>query len=261
MIRIFSNKKELRTYPITQDENGVYHKNLTYSSGVPQLALDFGNQKVGYPITMNVDVKVTFRASNAGNYIVVQYGSYKFMFVHVYKHAALGSTVKKGAPICYIAPTTYNGGYAVHLHTSARKDNKAYAIRKILYATEVDPCQIYKNKITSLTKQLAEQKKISARYETQYMAAVDKYNEYEKEMESRYAETLDAYTKCKADLALCSEKYRKDTDALKNDIKTLEEQLKRCKESKLTCEDFTAKELWSCLFDKLFNFSKPEAES
>ena len=260
MIRIFSNGKELRTYPITQDESGVYHKNLKYADGTPQLALDFGNQKVGYSITMNVDVKVTYRSSAAGNYIVVQYGSYKFMFVHVYKHAALGSTVKKGAPICYVAPTAYNGGYAVHLHTSARKDGKSYPIRKILFASEVDPCQAYKDKAASLTKQLVNEKKISARYKVQYDAAVDKYNDYEKEMEERYAGTLEAYTKCKNDLALCQDKYGKDTAKLKAQIVVLEGQLKRCKESKLECKDLTIKELWDCLLEKLLKFTNRSSE-
>jgi hypothetical protein len=130
---IYSNWQPLSSYPISQDETGPSHINLKYASGVRQLALDFGNQGVVYPITLDVDCKVTYSSKYQGNYIVVQVGEYKLMFVHVNEHAAVGSTVKAGGVICRIAPTSENGGYAVHLHCSARKNDGEYPIRSIIY--------------------------------------------------------------------------------------------------------------------------------
>jgi hypothetical protein len=138
-LKIYVNGKELSNYPITQDENGSSHKWLTYADGTLQYALDHGDMKVDYAVTLNDDCKLTYRASNAGNYIVVQpvnYPEFKLMFVHVYEHFSntIGKVCKKGKAICKIAPTTQNGGSEIHLHDSARKNGKAYKIRNVIYS-------------------------------------------------------------------------------------------------------------------------------
>ena len=137
-LKIFVNGKELKLYPITQDENGISHKGLTYKDGTLQYALDFGNMKVDYPVTLNDDCKLTYRSDSAGNYVVVQpihFPEFKLMSVHVYKHfsTAVGKVCKAGNLICKIAPTTQNGGCAIHLHISCRKNGKAFKIRDLIY--------------------------------------------------------------------------------------------------------------------------------
>lgn len=137
-LKIYVNGKELKNYKITQDENGTSHKNLKYADGTLQYALDHGDMKVGYGISLNDNCKMTYRSSSAGNYIVVQplsFPEYKLMFVHVNKHftTTVGKICKTGNTICKIAPTTENGGCAVHLHSSSRKNGKAHKIRNIIY--------------------------------------------------------------------------------------------------------------------------------
>jgi uncharacterized protein YraI len=130
---IYSNWVPLSSYPISQDESGPSHIDLKYASGVKQLPIDFAGQKVDFPLTLDVDCKVTYSSKLQGNYCIVQAGEFKIMFVHVYQHAAVGSTVKAGGVICRIAPTTLNGGYAVHLHISGRKNDAEYAVRNIIF--------------------------------------------------------------------------------------------------------------------------------
>ncbi len=120
-MKVFLNGKNLKTYPITQTEAGPAHINLRYA-GVLQHPLDFDiNVQAGYPITFDCDVKVIFRESTKGNYMTVNpIGTpFHIVLVHVYKHAAVGTTVKAGSVVCRLAPKTLNGGYGVHLHIAS----------------------------------------------------------------------------------------------------------------------------------------------
>jgi hypothetical protein len=143
MLQIKVNNTPLKSYPITQDENGPYHKGLkglVQMGGGMQYALDFGNMKAGYKVTANQDCKVITRGSNYGNYIAVDFGSYQVCFVHVYKHGS--GTIKAGQPICQVAPTKYNGGYAVHLHVYGKKKYKDYRVRNLIFAQIKNPYKV-----------------------------------------------------------------------------------------------------------------------
>jgi hypothetical protein len=116
---IFSNWRPLSSYPITQSENGLYHRNLIYA-GVKQNPLDFGGQVVGYPLTLDRACTVIARSGSHGNYITVapDFTNYHICFVHVSGHATRkrGDRIPAGEPICRIASQWENGGYAPHLH-------------------------------------------------------------------------------------------------------------------------------------------------
>lgn len=149
MLKFFSNGKELKEYPITQNEYGTTsHLTSQYADGVLQRPLDFGNQKVGYSQTLNDDCKLYSQGVSSGNWICVQpihYPEYLIMYVHVNAHFStkVGSICKAGQTICKIAPTSENGGYAIHLHISARKNKKEFFIRQLIFATDI-PSPKYK---------------------------------------------------------------------------------------------------------------------
>lgn len=142
---IYVNGKKLKKYPITQDEYGkTSHKNSKYADGTPQYPLDFGNMKVGYEITLNDDCVLVSQGKSNGNWIIVtpvHFPKYKIMFVHVDSHFAtkIGTLRKAGKYICKIASKENNGGFAVHLHVSSRKKDKAWLIRKIIFPVEALP--------------------------------------------------------------------------------------------------------------------------
>jgi regulator of replication initiation timing len=143
MLQIKVNGRPLKSYSITQDENGPYHKGLralVQMGGGMQFALDFGNMRAGYKITANQDCKVITRGSNYGNYVAVDFGTHQVCFVHVYKHGS--GTIKAGQQICQIAPRQHNGGYAVHLHVYGKKNYKDYKIRNLIFAKIKNPYKI-----------------------------------------------------------------------------------------------------------------------
>lgn len=159
MLKIFAEGKELKYYPITADENYTSHAGLggliSMGGGI-QYALDFG-VPVNLDITTNMDGKVIQRGSDLGNYIAVDFGEYQVCFVHVFMHDrwVKGSVIKAGTPICSIAPTNLNGGYAVHLHIYATKNYKPYKIRDIIFYTEPAPAPDLSAEVASLKAKVA----------------------------------------------------------------------------------------------------------
>lgn len=143
MLQIKVNGEPLKSYLITQDENGPHHRNLkslVQMGGGMQYPLDFGGMGVGYKVTANRDCKVITKGSNYGNYVAVDFGTYQVCFVHVYKHGS--GTIKTGQQICQIAPKKYNGGYGIHLHIYGKKKYKDYRIRNLILADIKDPYKI-----------------------------------------------------------------------------------------------------------------------
>jgi hypothetical protein len=136
---IYSNWRPLSAYRITQDEYGATHLRLTYG-GVLQHPLDFGDQVVGYPITLDMDCKVIYQEARYGNYVTVNpIGTpYHFCFVHTNCHSwPRGTVIHAGEPICRIAPSSQNGGYIPHLHACAMLWYGKYSpawIRNVVFA-------------------------------------------------------------------------------------------------------------------------------
>ena len=137
-MKLFVNGKELKHYPISQNEYGFSHKNSRYSSGVMQRPLDFGGMKAGDVITSDVAVRIISSSPGASGYTVFQGPDDKqWMCVHVWKFAS--GVVPAGQQICQIAPTSHNGGYAVHLHVSARQNYQEFFVRSLIFQeTPVD---------------------------------------------------------------------------------------------------------------------------
>lgn len=141
-LKFYCNGKELKNYPITQDEYGkTSHLNCKYSSGVLQRPLDFGDMKVGYAHTLSDDCTLYSRGSDGGNWICVRpvhFPQYYIMYVHQNAHFSTtkGAVCKAGQPICKVAPSSENGGYAIHLHISGRENLKEFFIRELIFKQE-----------------------------------------------------------------------------------------------------------------------------
>jgi len=68
---------------------------------------------------------------------------------------------------------------------------------------------------------------------------------------SSYDLLFDKHEKAKSDTRLCREKYGKDTEMLKTDVRVLEEQLKKCKNGKVVVDELDICELLSLVLKKL----------
>jgi len=89
----------------------------TYHPGSNNTAIDL-SATADTPVYAIADGPVTYRSSLAGSYCIQQIDNsdLKVYYVHTYKWVGANTYVKKGQIICYIAPTSLNGGYPTHLH-------------------------------------------------------------------------------------------------------------------------------------------------
>jgi regulator of replication initiation timing len=72
----------------------------------------------GKPVYAIGDGYIKAHYTNLGSYctFILDGSPIKVFYVHTYKWIASGKKVKKGEVICYVAPTSLNGGYPTHLH-------------------------------------------------------------------------------------------------------------------------------------------------
>jgi murein DD-endopeptidase MepM/ murein hydrolase activator NlpD len=89
----------------------------TYHTGSNNTAIDL-SATADTPVCAIADGPVTYRSSGAGSYCIQQIDNsdLKVYYVHTYRWVGANTYVKKGQIICYIAPTSLNGGYPTHLH-------------------------------------------------------------------------------------------------------------------------------------------------
>ena len=152
-MRIFIDGRDLISYPITQDEFGFSHKNLTYG-GVLQRPLDFGSVKPAFEITSDYRFKVLSMkrypaGSTSASYAKYQVlgTPYQIIMVHVEHLQDVGTVTNPGDRICSIGRSGHIGGYIKdgkfhsyypHLHIAAQKDGGEFYVRQLLFA-EKDP--------------------------------------------------------------------------------------------------------------------------
>ena len=90
----------------------------TYHMGIGNLAIDF-SAVAETPVPAMADGVVRARSTKGGSYIRVDKTNSNIVgwYTHVYKWTvAVGTAVKKGQIIGYVAPTSHNGGYPPHIH-------------------------------------------------------------------------------------------------------------------------------------------------
>ena len=70
------------------------------------------------PVYAIADGKITITTPNGNSYCCqsVDNSNISLFYVHTYKWLPVGTIVKQGDIICYIAPKTLNGGFPTHLH-------------------------------------------------------------------------------------------------------------------------------------------------
>lgn len=111
----------------------------TYHTGGNNTAIDL-SANADVPVYALADGIVTYRSSGAGSYCIqtVSDSTLKIYYVHTYKWVGANTFVKKGDVICYIAPTSLNGGYPTHLHLGlqAGKEIMDYFDRGIVFRTK-----------------------------------------------------------------------------------------------------------------------------
>lgn len=111
----------------------------TYHTGGNNTAIDL-SANADVPVYALADGIVTYRSSGAGSYCIqtVSDSTLKIYYVHTYKWVGANTFVKKGDVICYIAPTSLNGGYPTHLHLGlqAGKEIMDYFDRSIIFRTK-----------------------------------------------------------------------------------------------------------------------------
>ena len=126
----FSNPFKTGTLWISQ----TYHQNTSNK------AVDFGGVSVGKSVYAIADGTITTVSSTSGSYCVltVKDSPIKIFYVHCYKFIKKGSVVKAGDKIAEIAPTSVNGGYAVHFHLGLNLGYNLmdYMDRNIKFATK-----------------------------------------------------------------------------------------------------------------------------
>lgn len=92
------------------------------------------------PVYAMADGTVTYRSSGAGSYCIqtLDNSDLKIYYVHTHRWVATNTYVKKGQIICYIAPTSVNGGYPTHLHCGlpVGKFLMDYMDRNIVFRTK-----------------------------------------------------------------------------------------------------------------------------
>lgn len=89
----------------------------TYHTASNNTAVDF-SAVAETPVYAVADGVVTYRSSGAGSYCIqtLDNSDLKVYYVHTYKWVAANTRVMAGQIICYVAPTSLNGGYPTHLH-------------------------------------------------------------------------------------------------------------------------------------------------
>lgn len=111
----------------------------TYHTGGNNTAIDL-SASTNTPVYALADGIVTYRSSGAGSYCIqtVKDSDIKIYYVHTYKWVNANTFVNKGDIICYIAPTSLNGGYPTHLHLGlqAGKEIMDYFDRSIIFRTK-----------------------------------------------------------------------------------------------------------------------------
>lgn len=111
----------------------------TYHTGGNNTAIDL-SANADTPVYALADGIVTYRSSGAGSYCIqtVSDSTLKIYYVHTYKWVNANTFVKKGDVICYIAPTSLNGGYPTHLHLGLQtgKEIMDYFDRSIIFRTK-----------------------------------------------------------------------------------------------------------------------------
>lgn len=111
----------------------------TYHTGGNNTAIDL-SANADVPVYALADGIVTYRSSGAGSYCIqtVTDSILKIYYVHTYKWVGANTFVKKGDVICYIAPTSLNGGYPTHLHLGLQVGYNImdYFDRSIIFRTK-----------------------------------------------------------------------------------------------------------------------------
>lgn len=91
------------------------------------------------PVRAIADGKITTATPTGNSYCVqsVDGSDIRIFYVHTYKWLAVGTVVKKGDIICYIAPKSLNGGFPTHLHlgTGLNHNLMDYMDRSIIFRT------------------------------------------------------------------------------------------------------------------------------
>lgn len=111
----------------------------TYHTGGNNTAIDL-SANADVPVYALADGIVTYRSSGAGSYCIqtVSDSTLKIYYIHTHKWVNANTFVKKGDVICYIAPTSLNGGYPTHLHLGLQtgKEIMDYFDRSIIFRTK-----------------------------------------------------------------------------------------------------------------------------
>jgi len=108
--------------------SGSVYVSQTYHWGSNNRAVDFGSKPAGTAVYAIADGVMSTQSSGAGSYCIldVDDSDFRIFYVHTYKWLPKGSKVKKGQKICEVAPSSVNGGYAVHLHLGLGMVNGSY---------------------------------------------------------------------------------------------------------------------------------------
>jgi len=175
--------KDIATLPIVQNEFGVYFQYSTggyykpvlsefdngilpsgvkrytdgshapYKNSLTRNPIDI-SVNAGLAVTSNVDVKIINGTLSDGSWTKTQIVGTNYMpaFVHTYKWAQIGSVVKAGNPICYIAPKSVTT-FDPHCHIDEWNLESARIRNLILYGDFVMPSYnlLQKVKLTSLS--------------------------------------------------------------------------------------------------------------
>jgi len=111
----------------------------TYHTGSGNTAVDF-SANADVPVYAIADGTVTYRSTGGGSYCIqeIKDSPLKVYYVHTYKWVNANTFVNKGDILCYIAPTSLNGGYPTHLHLGlqAGKELMDYFDRSIIFRTK-----------------------------------------------------------------------------------------------------------------------------
>jgi len=91
------------------------------------------------PVCAIADGKITTATPTGNSYCVqsVDDSDIRIFYVHTYKWLPVGTAVKKGQVICYIAPKSLNGNFPTHLHcgTDLNHNLMDYMDRSIVFRT------------------------------------------------------------------------------------------------------------------------------
>ncbi len=111
----------------------------TYHTQSNNTAVDF-SAVAETPVYAMADGTVTYRSSGAGSYCIqtLDNSDLKIYYVHTHRWVDANTYVKKGQIICYVAPTSVNGGYPTHLHCGlpVGKFLMDYMDRSIVFRTK-----------------------------------------------------------------------------------------------------------------------------